>query len=284
MTDRGLIRFDVVPSVFDVDARAWDALVPEDNFYLSHAWLRAMSRGWSGDQSCIEAAIDDGELMGGLPLYVMDEPGFGPYDPTEVLSGLLRHPVQHPLHPFVLGGSRLGYRTELLLPSAPPPTRRAVAAGLLDEMEAQARRHGSPACGLLYLSDRALDELLPMLARKGYLVYLETFEVRLPVSWGSFTEYLGSLSAKRRNAVKRELARFERSGLQVIQERQPGHEPLMASLLANVQRRYGNEADEAALERSLKFSSQEAGSYSVLFLLKNDTRVIGYCLAYRWRE
>ncbi|HEV2756751.1 MAG TPA: GNAT family N-acetyltransferase [Actinomycetota bacterium] len=229
----------------------------------------------------MEAVVDD-EFAGGLPLYLAAAPSPSPYDPSESLAGVLGGPVEEPLHPFVLGGGRLGFRSQLLLPDALPAARGEVATRIVEEMERQARRWGARGCGLMYLTDGAAAEASPVLTPRGYVVYLETFEARLAVQWRTFDEYLGSFSRDRRNAIKREIGRFERSGLSIEPTRQAGLENVMARLLANVQRRYGSAADEGALEKSLRLASEEANRHSVAFVLNNDDAVIGYCLAYRW--
>jgi predicted N-acyltransferase len=263
-------RVATVASIFDVDPARWDAHVSDDGFYVSHGWLRAMSRGWPHPERCL--VLESG---GGLPLYLSPESDGGAYDPSALLgvSG-------DGLFPLLLVGSRFGFASEPVLPAA---GRSEAGQALLDAVPEVAAELGAAASGLLYVPDRVAAELGDLLRDAGYVVYLETFEARLPVEWASFDEYLASLSSKRRYAVRRELAAPERSGLRIRRTAQAGLAHVMAPLLANVERRHGNLADAGDWERRLERNEAEVGEASVLFVLEAGERAVGFSLAYRWR-
>jgi predicted N-acyltransferase len=281
----GPIRCQGYDSVAAVEPDAWDALVPEGNFYLSHGWLRAMGRARAPRSECLVVRAGSGEPLGALPLYLLTEPDGGLLDPAALLGTAAGRPVAAGrLFPFLLGGARMGYSSGVLLASwLSPDERRRVGAALLNGMAARAAAWGARAHGFLYLNERGLADLRPLLPDFGYVPFLQSLEVRLPLVGDGFGGYLGALPGERRRTIRKELTAFDASGLRIVRTALPGQERTVAPLLANLQRRYGHPADPAALAASFALAAEEVGPKSVLFLLRGDGRTVGFCLCYRWR-
>lgn len=281
VTGDGELRVDVRRWVSDVPERDWDRFAGAE-FYMSSGWLRACGATWPGPLACVVARTAS-DLLGGLPLFLRTAPDGGPYDPAALvasLDGALQVPALR--HPVVLGGGRLGYRAHPVL--AGGNGRRDVATALLAASLDVAADWDAAGVALLYVPAACLAELRPVLDDQEWAVVPHALEAWLDVRWSSFEEYLSSLSAGRRSAVRRELRTLRSSPLRVETTTQVGWEATIAPLLVQVQHRYGQAASGAAIEASLRASSQTVGDASVLFLLRDEARVVGYCLAYRWHH
>ena len=271
-----------LPAVTDVEERAWDELVTGSNFYVSHAWLSSSSRTWSDWQACLVARDGGGRIVAGLPVQLVRRRTASLYDPTIVFAAAGDAIDPSAIFPFLLAGPRSGYCGEI--PLAGDPTGGAGhLAALLTALDEAVADTGARASGLLFLRHEAAAGVREALVEAGYTVFVQSFEVRLPVPWTSFEQYVGWLPSKRRNAVRKDDEHTGAHGLQVVRTKLAGNEATIAPLAANVERRYGHAADASALERTLRGQTAAAGAYSVLFLLMDGGRVVGYSSHFEWR-
>jgi predicted N-acyltransferase len=200
-------------SIGEVAATDWDALVPDDNPFVSHAFLAGLERsgcirtefGWRAQH----LSLHDGHAMAGaLPLYlkgnshgeyVFDwawadawERAGGEYYP-KLLCAVPYSPVTGP---------------RLLAGSGPEAAirRRALAAGLRELTD----RIGLSSAHVDFLraeeTDAFDDAWLP---RSDW-----QFQWHNPGIWRDFGDYLDALTHKRRNAVRHERAQVERAGIE----------------------------------------------------------------------
>ncbi|MEK2495115.1 GNAT family N-acetyltransferase [Kitasatospora purpeofusca] len=106
----------------------------------------------------------------------------------------------------------------------------------------------------------------------------------IPLGGGGWEGYLASLGSRRRaGAVGAERRRFEAAGYTVE------HRPLgevtqeIGSLLAQTERRYGNEGDARACARTFALQAAATDSRGEVLLCRDDTdRAVGFCLFYEW--
>ena len=78
-----MIKPRFIDSIDDIPAREWNALIPDDNPFINHAFLAALehhgaaskANGWQAHHLI---ATDNGRLCGALPLYIKDH-SFGEF-------------------------------------------------------------------------------------------------------------------------------------------------------------------------------------------------------------
>lgn len=200
-------------SIDDIDANAWDALVADDNPFVSHAFLAGLERtgcirtefGWRAHHLTLH---DGGALVGAAPLYIKAnshgeyvfdwawadawERAGGDYYP-KLLCAVPYSPVTGP---------------RLLAGRGPTSgTRRALLATALRELT---DRTGLSSLHVDFLREEeqgAFDDA--WLKRTDW-----QFQWRNPGDWRDFQDYLDALTHKRRNAVRRERAQVARAGIE----------------------------------------------------------------------
>lgn len=200
-------------SIDGIAAADWDALVADDNPFVSHAFLAGMEQtgcvrevfGWRAQH----VTLHEGDaLVGAMPLYVKAnshgeyvfdwawadawERAGGDYYP-KFLCAVPYSPVTGP---------------RLLVGSGPDaPARRATLARALRELTERAGL-SSAHVDFLREEDTAAfdDEWLP---RSDW-----QFQWRNPGTWHDFHDYLGALTHKRRNAIRHERGQVAAAGLE----------------------------------------------------------------------
>jgi hypothetical protein len=247
-------------SVDEVDAAEWDALAGDEGFFVSHAWLRFVESQVPADYVVAAAG---GRVVAALPLYrVAREPNAW-YEPGR-LAALVG--VDDPV---VLAGSRAGYRSTLLAAGT------AELAAVLEE----ALSSVAEALVFPFLTSRALAALA---AVASVTAALDTVEAGLDGCGEGFDAYLARLRRDRRNKVRRERRAFRESGLRVGVRRLDECRRELAPLLANLQRRYDQPADAAALAGLLEAESAALADRSAVFTGEDAGGIVAAFLAYRF--
>ncbi|HET7562211.1 MAG TPA: GNAT family N-acetyltransferase [Rhodanobacteraceae bacterium] len=200
-------------SIDEIAAADWDALVPDDNPFVSHAFLAGLEHS-----GCIRAGFgwrvqhlslhDGNTLVGVLPLYLKGN-SHGEYvfdwawaDAWERAGGayypklLCAAPYSPVTGPRLLAGSG---------PHA-ASRRRALAAGLR-ELTDQAGLSSVHVDFLREAETDAFDD--NWLARSDW-----QFQWRNPGGWRDFGDYVDALTHKRRNAVRHERSQVARAGIE----------------------------------------------------------------------
>ena len=199
-------------SIEEIGAEVWDALVADDNPFVSHAFLAGLER-----TDCIRAAFgwraqhltlhDDESLIGAAPLYIKGnshgeyvfdwawadawERAGGEYYP-KFLCAVPYSPVTGP---------------RLLTGEGPDAGKhRATLAAALRELT---DRTGLSSIHVDFLRENetcAFDDV--WLARSDW-----QFQWRNNDGWRDFQDFLGALTHKRRNAIRRERAQVAAADL-----------------------------------------------------------------------
>jgi uncharacterized protein len=247
-------------SIDEVGVAEWDALAGDDGFHVSHAWLRLVESQVPAEYVVATAG---GRVVAALPLYrVAHEPNAW-YDPRR-LAALVGAD-----EPVVLAGSRAGYR------STPLAVGPSELAATLDE--AQASIEGPLV--FPFLTSRALAALA---AVAPVTAVLDTVEAELEDCGDGFESYLARLRRDRRNKVRRERRAFRESGLRTAVRGLDECRSELAPLLANVQRRYDQPADAAALAALLEAESAHLADRSAVFTGEDAEGLVAAFLTYRW--
>lgn len=195
-----------------IDPAQWDALVADDNPFVSHAFLSGLERhgcvretlGWRAQHLTLH---DDDALIGALPLYlkgnshgeyVFDwswasawERAGGDYYP-KLLCAVPYSPVTGPR---LLAGN-----------AAEAPARRKLLADALKQLTG---RLGLSSAHVDFLREGECDAFGDdWLSRFDW-----QFHWRNECGWRDFADFLAALSHKRRAAIRRERAQVARAGV-----------------------------------------------------------------------
>ena len=254
------MRSTIVDALSSVDAGQWDRLA-SGNLYQSHGWLTWLEPSTSATARYVIVTGSDGELLAAAPYYVVERERNEFYR-LDVL-GL------QPDNGRVLMGARNGYRNGVLAGDA--ESRRDAVRLVVD------RIHEEAGGGWwLYVTDDAVAELCEILDRVP--IFLE-LEGRIPLPGNGWEDYLDSLPASRRHAVRRERRAFEKAGYAIGTARLDECWYEAGPLLANVQNRYGH-GDSPDDARGYLASLGRAANPGAVTLCRRDDRLVGYCHYY----
>ncbi|HYO60770.1 MAG TPA: GNAT family N-acetyltransferase [Actinomycetota bacterium] len=272
----GPITVSWLDSLAGVPRPVWDGLAAEGGFYVSHGWLSLQEHG-SSSRRRYAVATRDGALVGGLSV-----------DEVEVVSNdfyrfgaVLPEGCAGPTAPMTLVGGRGGYASGFVLdPRADDAERTAAVRALLAEIASASRERGRAAV-FFYLQDRFRELVLgtseidePLLARHDATLHLPGSE---------WSDYLASLSRDRRGMIRREERRFAAAGYSVTAGDLTPWLDEAGLLLANVQRRYGHDADPADMTEVLAEQIAGLGEH-VAFLCADDQRLVAFALAFPFTD
>lgn len=202
----------LVPRIAEVGADEWDALAGPDNPTVSHAFLHLLEEsgsvgkgtGWTPQHLTLRDGA--GTLLGAMPLYLKSH-SYGEYVFDHAWAaaweraGRAYYPKLQSAVPFTpVTGPRL-----LVRPQAPEGTAEAMLRGL----EQIARTNGLSSVHVTFPTAEEYE----LAGRAGWLQRLGRqfhWENR---GYGSFDDFLGALSARKRKAVRRERREVAESGL-----------------------------------------------------------------------
>ncbi|MFJ9577555.1 GNAT family N-acetyltransferase [Streptomyces sp. NPDC101191] len=260
-------------TVADVDRAEWDRLAAGSSLYSGHRWLAYLEQY----RDCVPRyllARRAGRTVGALPLYEFpgDVPKF--YDPAQLLP--VPQTTGATARPYVLGGTRAGYTTELLLdPGASEEEARGAARALLDRVR-ELRREGGLAA-LLYLTDETAALLLPELGPEDRLMLIDS-RARIDVDADGLDGLRGRVGRKTRARIRNEMRNFEEAScVREVLPLSACHKEL-GPLAAQVLQRYGYPT--SAEEEAARFASQaeQLDDLTQVVLARKDGRVVGFTL------
>lgn len=264
-----------VDSLAEVSQPEWDRLASEGGFYLSRGWLSLQERGSSSRRSYALARLRE-RLVGALPVDVVEVASNDFYRFPAVLPK--GHP--EPTAPMMLLGGRAGYAGGPVLdPDLDAEQRTSTIRALLSEVTRVSHELGRAAV-FFYLQDRfrglvleAPDVGEPLLARH---------DATLHLPGSGWTDYLGGLSASRGTKIRHEERLFGAAEYSVtVGELTPWLDEA-GPLLANVQSRYGHEADPDEMTEVLAEQVTSLGEH-VAFLCTDEDGLVGFALWFPFR-
>jgi hypothetical protein len=242
--------------------------------YQSRGWLAAMER-ISPEATHYVVATEAGIVRGVLPVYLLDPAAAGHYHPR--LAFGLPGEVDGPI--AVLGG-RAGYMTGWVL-GADKDSRIEILAALLTSAASLATDHGARILTAQYLTagDAALLARTGLVQPDEVIPHAALATIELPGT--DFDDYLSSLSAARRSTVRRDLARFARSGLSMGTCRLSQSLAFAPGLLAAVAAKHGGQPDVARMQSALREQAAELDEVSVVaFAAPPGGPPVAYSLSY----
>jgi hypothetical protein len=261
-----------IESLAGVPQQEWNRLAAHGGFYLSHAWL-SIQEDDPDSQRHYAVARMGGRLVGALSMDIVEKESNDFYTPSAVLPDGCAGPDRSLM---VLGGHG-GYRSGFVLdPVLDAEAREGTVHALLDRVVTLSRELGRAAV-FFYLQDQFREVVGRFPAADEPLLARHEATLRLPGS--GWTDYLGALRESRRTKIRREERRFSASGYQVaVGDLTPWLEPA-GRLLANMQRRYGHEADAAEMSEHLAGQIRDLGEH-VAFLCSDEQGLIGFALTF----
>ncbi len=201
MSDREIVA-RVAPGVASFDADAWDACSGLDNPFLTHAFLSALEESGSAAAQTgwqpVPIAIDgpDGRPAAILPAYAKSHSqGEYVFDHSWAAA-------------YERAGGRYYPKLQIAVPFTPVSGRRllvrdpTLAPALISAAENVVRNNGLSSAHATFIA----SEEVPLFERAGWLVRVDSQFHWHNDGYGSFEDFLGSLSSRKRKAIRKERA------------------------------------------------------------------------------
>ena len=180
----------------------WDRCAGSSNPFLSHAFLSALedsqSVGAGAGWQALPIAIDgpDGSPAAVMPAYAKSH-SQGEY--------VFDH---NWAHAFEAAGGRYYPKLQIAVPFTPVPGKRlltgdpSLAPGLIAAAEAVVRQNGLSSAHATFLEEAEL----PLFEQAGWLIRVDRQFHWHNDGYGSFDDFLASLSSRKRKAIRKERA------------------------------------------------------------------------------
>jgi predicted N-acyltransferase len=296
------LRVVVRESISTIDSAVWNGFFP-DAFRSTHAWLTSVAGAFEATSAFL-LAEEDGVAVGALAAYLLGEGTFfmldAPrltmadaldpligeyYTPDErARAADLRSLVAGRLpdsYPCAVCVSPFGYTA----PVAARGDRVDVYAALVAAFDALAVRWGAPSRSFLYVPDGHSEALRETLLDWGYRPAAIAARCLLPIPWTSFEGYVASLSGSRRQAVRRELRRIERNGLdfEIVDGSTLGEvRDRLAHLSARLMEKYGHGYDIERELATFRTVEHHIAGMTRVFLARRDGEIVAFAHGYEW--
>ncbi len=208
-----MIHIDCIDSLDVIAAADWNQLIPDNQPFLRHEFLVALERqscvgtktGWF---PCHRIARDHhGQLVAAVPLYIKTN-SYGElvfdwqWAATYERYGLRYYPKLVSAIPFTpVTGPRVLHQ----------PTHPTAAAALIDDIVETARRQHFSSIHWLFNTDSDYE----LLQSKGFLRRTHYQCHWHNAGYRDFTDFLDTLSSKRRKNIKRERRLIQEAGLEL---------------------------------------------------------------------
>lgn len=260
----------------EIPMALWDRHLGADHFYQSHAWLSAVEGEVAAKRSYI-VVMSGPDLVGALSLYR------SAFEPNPYYAESRYAEVFRTEGPFAMAGSLRGYRNDLPLdPRLRPETRAEVVNLMVEAAQAKARSWGCRNVVFPYLTPMGVRTLA---AAHGAVLAFDNAEAVIEVGGDGLASYLDRLPTDRRKMVRREMRRFDETGLVIGREDLEQSLPVAAMLLTNLERKYGREASPQGVERMLRHQSRHLRDRALMLTCREpDGAAVGFALRYQWHD
>ena len=192
----------IAPGVASFDAAEWDACAGTDNPFLTHAFLSALEESGSATARAgwqpVPIAIDDadGRPAALAPAYVKSHSqGEYVFDHSWAAA-------------WEQAGGDYYPKLQIAVPFTPVPGRRllvrdpALAPALIGAAEALVRQNGLSSAHATFIA----EEEVALFERAGWLIRVDSQFHWHNDGYRSFDDFLASLSARKRKAIRKERA------------------------------------------------------------------------------
>ncbi|MEU2247265.1 GNAT family N-acetyltransferase [Streptomyces sp. NPDC019224] len=277
-TDTYALTLDEARGVTEVDGADWDALTTGASFYSSHAWLGFTER--YGDCEPRHLVVRRaGRPVAALPTFRFtgDVPRY--YDPAFLFPAAGYG--DGPRRPLLLGGTRQGYTSEILLADGLPDEVAAAAVRLLLDRFRRLRDEETGLGALLYLTDRSVERLLPLLGPDDHVVLLDA-RARIPVEPTGMDGYRKLFSSHRFARMRKEMRQYEAAGCRTEVLRLSECHDQLGELSSQVLRRYGHQI--SAEDETDRFAAQaeRLDDLCQVLVARQGDRIVGFTQFFVW--
>ncbi|MFI7455544.1 peptidogalycan biosysnthesis protein [Nonomuraea sp. NPDC049714] len=283
----GLVTVERVPSLADVDGRAWNDVADPRDLFQSRTWLRALERSGEGPVTYLIARESGrSRILGALPLYEsLPSHGDYLYWPELHFQDLLRAAGPLDGRLGLLAGSRAGFGTRLIVDrTLPDLARTEVLRALRDAAGAVAADRGLPYTFFLFLDASAWKDLGPVVGDGDHHRLANVAQTELELPGAGFDDYLATLPRNTRTSVRREVGLFTRD---CATETVPLRAAIttIAPMIVHVRAKHGMAYSVDAVTRRLSaYSSALGDASSVAVLCRVRGRVAGAGVMCRWHD
>ena len=215
--DRDAIALRIVERIADIPAAEWDACAgqdaPDANPFVAHAFLSALEEsgsvgreaGWMPHHLVLDGS--DGRLAAAVPLYIKSHSqgeyvfDWGWADAFERAGGRY-YPKLQAAVPFTpVAGPRLLAR--------PGPDRDRLRAALAAGLVEAVKRYGVSSAHVTF----APEDEARFLAERGFLLRVDHQYHWHNRGYGSFDDFLGALSSRKRKMIRKEREQVAAAGV-----------------------------------------------------------------------
>ncbi|MGH3696123.1 MAG: GNAT family N-acetyltransferase [Pseudonocardiaceae bacterium] len=279
----------------DISRDWWDSLA-HPSAYLRYDWLRARSNTIHGQPCFIGVSGTGGEAVLAVPAYLTDSSSHPGYDPVRLLTmdDLPDEDIQaEPGGPAALTGLRARLQSDGLGKSvvvgAPgrmggvsyalhlsPQARRDALAAAAAELERQAAAASAGTICWLYLIEDADEVVDEVLREHHYTRVTVGADCHLPIRWGSFDEYLGGFTSRRRWKIRHELATAKEADVSIDLHGPEVLGPELAELELQWRRKYGRRAVLDETVADYQELRKHVGQALNVFVARQAGRAVGF--------
>jgi uncharacterized protein len=244
-------RLQRLAFIEEVPAAKWNAASADLSLWSSPQWLLSVEPAFSPRRQYLLAE------HGTMVVYTVDANTYPNFDPHRLLLGEqfladtagCRSPEEDAeLRSFVarLPDGVLRPATVSVIPwgfsAGLWAQDDATLDGLLDELDRLTIAWETPATGVLYVEE-GNHRLRDRLRARGYIEALLSANCVLSLNFDSFQGYLYGLTRDRRTKIRREVRRFEQTGIHFTSGALSEHINRIAHLAASLQARHGHGYD-----------------------------------------
>ncbi len=268
-------------SLLAIDPAEWARVARGRGLYLSRPWLLAVEDDAENANAVSYLLVRrDGVLRAALPFYHRRRPSYDDfYDPI----AQFRQPDQPESgwYPLVLGGTVAAYWNELLLDvTAPAEEQDRALRLLLNEFD---HERAGGAAGFMFALPDTVRQVAGHWGARARRMFVGA-QTTIDVAWNSIDDYVTALPKQRRADVRKELRQFARwEAAKSTYPLAKCHDQLIP-LIANLQRKYGHEADESVIARQLADQAAHLDEHSTVLTCEIDGRIVAFTLLYEWEN
>jgi predicted N-acyltransferase len=281
---------------------AWDTL-SDRSFYLGRKWLTTRSATIGGPGLFTMIVDRQQRPIAGFPAYLVNHTSYGAYDPYRILSSQLLDIDGQPTSRSeaaailrmraVISASQSLTKSALVIaapgraggfafsPGLDAREKEAALSASLAAVDAAAAKTGVSAIAFLYLPRSGLEQLLPLLADRGYAALRMDNLSYLRVEWNDFAGYLSSFKAGRRKSIQREIRTFKRAEVDVHIEGVESLGPELAGLELAWRQKYGRAIKLDEILKQHVLIQQNLAEETVVFVGRLGSRTIGFTCFFR---